>query len=358
MRIVSAQVRPYRLPLRSPLQTARGALEHRRGLLLRLETRGGLVGWGEAAPLPGFSTESLGEASFAMGQVLALLQAAEVPGRAAALPDFLDGLLRETLGYHAIPPTVSFAVELALLDLLARRARCPLAELLDVNACPAVPVSRLVRDPAEAARAVDEGLRSVKIKLGTSDAEACLARVADTRDAVGPEVELRVDANQAWSEHTARALLPALRRLDVAYVEEPLQDPSPQKLAALRGLGAPIAADESVRRPQDLDALLAAEAVDVVVLKPAFLGGVLEPLAMARRAVAAGVDVLVTSALDAAVGRRGALHLAAAVPTRGLRPCGLDTGGLLAEDLGPDAQRVGPALLLGDGHGLGMDARW
>ncbi|MCB9745964.1 MAG: o-succinylbenzoate synthase [Alphaproteobacteria bacterium] len=358
MKILRADFRSYALPLRAPLRTARGELRVRRGLLLRLETRGGFVGWGEAAPLPGHAEESLGEASFAMGQALALLQAADVPSRAAALPEFLLETLHLPLGIGAIPPTVAFAVELALLDLLARRARCPLSELLSPEAAPAVPLSRLVPGPDEARRAVEEGLRSVKIKLSGGPLPEQLARVAATRAAIGPEVELRVDANQQWGAEEAAEALAGLAAHQVAYVEEPLRDPSPEGLAALRGLGAPLAADESLRGPQDLERLIEAEAVDVVVLKPAFLGGPLVSLSMARAAAKAGLGVLVTSALDGAIGRRGALHVAAAVPPAALRPCGLDTGGLLAQDLADEPARQGAMMPVGRGAGLGLDARW
>ncbi|MCB9765274.1 MAG: o-succinylbenzoate synthase [Alphaproteobacteria bacterium] len=348
----SARALPYRLPLTRPLVTSAGTFRVRRGILIRLEDQEGHVAWGEAAPLPGFSAESVGEASFALGQALGVVEGEPPPARVQAITMLLDDIVDAALGHRALPPSVRFGLEQALLDLLAQRKELPVAALLSSEWRRELALSRLVADPDEARAAVDQGLTSVKLKL-TGPVKEAVAHARAVREAVGPDVDLRLDANQGYDLDDARRLLERLRPLRPHCVEEPLRNPDPDGLCALRDAGVPVAADESVRDPRDLGALLSARAIDMVVLKPAFLGGLLPALRLARQASAAGVGVVVTSVVDSAVGRRGAAHLAAAVPPGALQPCGLDTGGWLARDVAGDPVRRGGMWVLDDTPGLG-----
>ena len=177
------EVRPYRLRLRQPLRTARGTYAVREGFVV-LAHEGGLTGRGEAAPLPELGTETLARCA--------------------------DELRRASFAHLPATPAARHAVELALLDQRAQRAGVPLATLLDPRALRAVPVSALLAAQTmpelarEAQRAVAEGFATLKLKVGEDDD---FARAAVVRDAVGPLVKLRLDANGSWSRELA------LRRL-------------------------------------------------------------------------------------------------------------------------------------------------
>ena len=124
-------------------------------------------------------------------------------------------------------------------------------------------------------------------------------------------------------------------------------------LRALRALGVPLLADESARDEDDVARLIDAEAVDGLVLKPMVIGGLQRSLTLAERAAAPGLSVVVTTALDAAIGRAGALHVAAACPQAAVWPCGLDTGGLLERDLFVSDRVIG-GTISPRGPGLGL----
>jgi L-alanine-DL-glutamate epimerase-like enolase superfamily enzyme len=101
--------------------------------------------------------------------------------------------------------------------------------------------------------------------------------------------------------------------------------------------------------------VLAADAADVLVLKPMALGGPDRTLDAARAARDAGADAVVTTTIDGVVARLGALHVAAAVPE--VPACGLATGSLLAEDLAPDPAPVRDgSMAVPGGPGLAGDA--
>jgi L-alanine-DL-glutamate epimerase-like enolase superfamily enzyme len=294
---VALELRPYRLRLREPFQSALGAVDHREGFVVLLR-EDGLTGRGEACIVPELGTESLEECE-----------------RQLRSPD-------------PRTPAARHALELARLDLRAQREGLPLAKLLEPAAAEAVPVSAVLSGDAasSAARAVADGFGTVKLKVGRADD---LARAAAVRAAIGTRLKLRLDANGAWTRDEALARLRQLAPLDVELCEQPTKD-----LLGLEQSPIAVAADELV--PADFEAALARAAV--VVLKPMLLGGVGAALQLARRAVAAGRRVLVTSSIDGAIARAGAAHLAAAVAALGSQPAaGLATGRLLAEDLCADA---------------------
>ncbi len=363
--MLDVAIHPYRLPLRRPFVTSRQTHVERRGWLVAIADGEGQVGWGEAAPLPGHG----GESPAAVPAALAAF------GRAVADPDARRLVLGTPPGWaplHALAqrlmpraddrPCARAAVEGALADLLARRAGLPLARWLSPAARPDVVVNAVVdavapdEAAARAAAAVAAGFGTLKLKL-TTDAAADEARLAAVRAAVGNAVALRGDANGAWGEPEAVARLRALAAFDLAYVEQPVAAADVAALARVRRASdVPIAADEALLAPDGpgLAAVLAAEAADVVVLKPALLGGPAAAWAAAIAAARCGVAVTVTTSLDAAVGRHTALAAAAALESPP-GACGLATGGALAADVGPDlAIAAGRAAIDRAAPGLGF----
>jgi L-Ala-D/L-Glu epimerase len=278
---LSTRTYPYALRLKTPLLTALGPIAGREGWLLRVEDEAGHFGWGEASPLPGFVE----------------------PAAAAA-----------------------HAYDQAVLDLGARRAGVPLWRLLADDAPTRVPVNQLEGEGGP-------GVRCIKLKVG-GDVRADLRRVEALRRRAGGAVALRVDANGAWTLAQALEALPALEALGVELLEQPVAAGAIRELASLRGrTRVAIAADEAVGDLAQARRLIEASAADVFVLKPMRLGGLVPAAAIAAEARAAGVEVVVTTVLEGAIGRAGAVHLAAAVGSRRLAH-GLATGSLLAEDVG------------------------
>jgi o-succinylbenzoate synthase len=171
--------------------------------------------------------------------------------------------------------------------------------------------------------------------------EQDLARVRALRHAAGPDVRLRLDANQEWGVEEALAALRALAPLGLEYVEQPVEADAIADLARVRReSGVAVAADEAVRDPAAARRVLDQEAADVLILKPMVLGGLAAARDVAEAARARGVGVVVTSMIESAVGRAGALHLAASLGPTG-HAHGVATGDLLARDVaaGPSLER-------------------
>ena len=321
-------LRPMRLRFRAPVVTAYGELPERELIELELIGADGVVGVGEAAPLEPYDGVALGAVREALEAYRAVLEA----GEGASGGELLDACRQ-----IADLPQALAAVDLALWDRAGRREGRPVAALLAGDPALRVPVSRLVgalappQAAAEATAAVRAGFRCLKVKVARGDDEARLAAV---RQAIGPDVELRLDANGAWTLEQATEQIGRLARFSPALIEEPVHGPQ-----ALRALSArtqvPLALDESATVPGAIAAGVAA----AVVLKISSSGGISALLARASLARAAGSEVYLGSSFDGPVGVAAALHAAAALAP--LPACGLATLSLFADLEDPFPAREG-----------------
>ncbi len=338
VRVTDLQIRPYALALRRPWVSARGATGVRRGWLLRLDTDRGLRGWGDCAPWPAAGTVS---------PRVAGMQLAWLAGRSAGVP--LGRWLQRVAGLSG---PVRFACEAAALDVLGQLLHRPLRRLLIPRAPDAVPVNAALGplDRAIGRRldaAAERGFRVVKIKLGMRPAAVELAALARLIPGLGG-VALRLDVNGAWSLREARRALARCGRWPLEAVEAPCAGMALPELARWQhAVSYPLALDEEVRR-----AAAVAGAVRRWILKPTVhgLGGVVE---LAERARRAGVQVVLTSTLESAVGLMAVAQAAAALGTANVAQ-GLGTADWLAADTAAFPQTRDGVLRLPGEPGLGV----
>jgi O-succinylbenzoate synthase len=214
----------------------------------------------------------------------------------------------------------------------------PLREWIPINATvPAVSVSQV---PEVLDRFPGAGTAKVKVAERGQSLADDVARVNAVRERV-PIV--RVDANGGWTVAEAAAACAALTADGpLEYVEQPCATVA--ELAELRRLvDVPVAADESIRKAEDPLLVVRSRAADVAVVKVAPLGGVARLLDIARQI---DIPIVVSSALDSAVGMSRGILAAACLPE--LRyACGLGTGGLFVEDVTDSVAPVDGRLPVG-----------
>ena len=312
MALSAIQVQPYRLAFVKPLVTAAGTFSHREGWIVRVRDADGRVGYGDCSPWPGFGS-TLSRVRSHMAELTAL-ESSELP-------------------------EVRSAVACAVSDLEAQRAGVALARWLSPSSRDSAATHALVNDVPSSLAAAGAGFTTLKIKVATDSVAVDCRRVREIREAVGSGIRLRIDANGGWTVRAACEALTAMKDLDLDLVEQPVI--GLDAMARVReATGARIAADEGVTSAESIEQVVKLGAADMVVLKPAFLGGVRATLDLAAHARRAGISVMVTHALESAIGRAHALHLACALADDPV--CGL--GQPLAEDLAnlphPDAGRI------------------
>lgn len=289
--------RRYSLPFRAPVRTAHGVWAEREGVLVRLTDETGRVGYGEAAPIPWFGTETTEE----IERALAELGEWTTDGQLAAVPARL-GCLR-------------FALASALAAAGERReAGGEMAEYLPVAAL--LPAGRTAL--AAIGPKAELGFRTFKWKVGVGDPAEELALLDDVIAALPSGARLRLDANGAWDARVAVRWMERAADRPVEYVEQPCFASAQEGSSAvrraedtLRGLAedfpTPIALDESLVGAGDVERWIAAGWRGVYVVKPALLGDLAPVLA---RLAAAKADVVFSSALETAAGAHAALRAA------------------------------------------------
>lgn len=321
------EVVPYALPFREPYVTARGRLDRRELVLVKLH-EDGLVGLGETTALALRGGDDL----------------AQIVEELRGLEPVADGGLESTRGASM---QALAAIEMAQLDLAGKAQGKPVWQLLGgaraepvecnatLTAGPPAAVARQAK--AWAAR----GFRTFKLKVGT---DGDVEQVAAARAVVPEGARLRVDANGAWSVGEAAAKLAAMGPLELA--EQPVAS-----VAELRELrprtDVPLSADESLVTTADARRLVSV--CRYATVKLAKVGG------LGRAAeIAQELPVYLSSALDGPVGIAAAAHVAQAIPDAGVAH-GLATELLFAETIGRGALLDGPMLQVPDGPGLGVE---
>jgi L-alanine-DL-glutamate epimerase-like enolase superfamily enzyme len=348
MRITSVEAIPYALSFINPYVTARGRLERRELVLVRLRTDQGVEGLGEAVPLSLRGGASLAtvvrEIRESIGPSLVGLDLDPVPSP-ASLPVA-----------EAISAPTAAAIEVAQLDLAAKLAGAPLWRLLGAESVEPVECNAtLVAGPpqavaADAERWLGRGFRTLKLKVGVP---GDVGQVEAVREAAGPEAGIRVDANGVWSPQEAVLRLTAMERHRIELAEQPAGDL--EGLAAVRSQTAvPIAADESVAAPDDAARAVELDACQLTTVKLAKVGG-----PGPAQAIAARLPVYLSSALDGPVGIAAAAHVTQAIRDQGgLAPLahGLATQLLFADTIASvECELRGDLLSLPDAAGLGVE---
>ncbi|MBA0197355.1 o-succinylbenzoate synthase [Pectobacterium brasiliense] len=263
----------YSVPMEAGVVLRNQRLKTRDGLIVRLQD-GERLGWGEIAPLPEFSVETLAEAESA-----ALEQLKSWAAGAA----FSDDL----------PPSVAFGLSCAQAELDQR-----LPQTADYRKAPLCS-----GDPDELFDMLQAmpGEKVAKIKVGLYEAVRDGMIVNVLLEAL-PELKLRLDANRSWTrakaDGFARYVAPSLRSR-IAFLEEPCKTREESREFA-RETGISIAWDESVR---DADFRVEAEpGVSAIVIKPTLVGSLARCQQLVQETHQAGLTAVISSSIESSLG--------------------------------------------------------
>ncbi|SBT65427.1 muconate cycloisomerase [Micromonospora sediminicola] len=350
-----AAVRTHRLsaPLHTPFVTALRRTTTVETLVVEVIDSDGRSGFGEAPQVWQVTGASVAGAEACVRELLAPL----LTGRDA---DDLQARCAQVRGAVVGNESAKAAVDVALHDLAARRLGVPLVRLLGGTAL-RVPtdVTLAAGDAVDLATAAGrrraEGFTVLKLKVGT-DARGDLDRVRSVRAAVGPDVRIRLDANQGWTPREAVRVIRGIEDagLDVELVEQPVYRRDLDGLAWVSDrVDLPILADESVFDVRDLVEVIRRRAADMVNVKLAKCGGLQPARTLLDLAAAHGMGTIVGSMMEGPVGVGAAASLVAAYGTTAVSD--LDAAWWLAwSPVGGGLRYEGSTVLLPDAPGLGI----
>ncbi|MGO4329931.1 mandelate racemase/muconate lactonizing enzyme family protein [Cupriavidus sp. 2TAF22] len=260
--------------------------------LVRLTAEDGSIGLGNIDPSPGYSVETIEQSLLAIRDQLAPL----VQGADAGNPhQVMQRMNAGRAGYL----DAKAAIEMACVDMLARRLDIPVHQYLGGAVVDTVRFNAWIgivppdEAAAEARKWFDRGFRSAKIKVG-GGIEADRDRLTAVREAVGPSMALRADANAGYSVEEAIALGRLLEPIGLQLLEQPVAEDDLAGMAKVRqAIGIPVMADESITDHASLIAVIRANCADIVKLKVMKQGGFLTCRRMLETASAAGMKVVI-----------------------------------------------------------------
>ncbi|HMR93349.1 MAG TPA: dipeptide epimerase [Chitinophagaceae bacterium] len=283
------QVELYKLfiPLKEPFVISLGPIYNAENLVVIIRTKEGITGFGECSPFMSINGESM-DTCFVVGQYFGKLMkgknALDIAARIADMDQLIYG-----------NSSIKSAFDIALYDIAAQHAGLPLYKFLGgddkktIITDYTVSIGEPEKMAADALKIKAEGYPAIKVKLG-KDGKKDVERMTAIRRTVGPDIPLRIDANQGWALQEAIDTLQALAPLDIQHCEEPIARWDFMSLPKVKAASPiPIMADESCGDEHDAERLLQLNACDYFNIKLGKAGGIFKALKIV--ALAAGKNL-------------------------------------------------------------------
>lgn len=315
MNINSIETFRAAIPLHTPFKTALRTVTVAETILVKITCDNGITGWGEAPPTHVITGDSLAGVEFAInGVVKPIIIGASLDQREHIFEMIGKGLIGN---YSA-----KAAVDMALYDCLAQQAGMTLSSFLggykkSIETDYTVSVNTPEEMAHDAKLYVEDGFSLLKVKVGKDLIETDIKRIQTIRKQIGPDVKIRLDANQGWKAKEAVRAIQKMEDLglDIELVEQPV------KASDLEGLrhvtshtDTLIMADESVFTAIDAKKVLETGAADLINIKLMKAGGIHEAIKIAKLAAIYNVECMVGSMIETKIGITAAAHFAASQP--------------------------------------------
>jgi L-alanine-DL-glutamate epimerase-like enolase superfamily enzyme len=321
MKITGIRAREVRIPLlRAYTLSSVGRVAQTRSVVLELFTDQGLVGLGETDPELMFS----GESQFT---VMAMLERHLGPAILGENPLNVENIHARMNAVCLQNHFAKAAVDLACHDLVGKHLETPVMQLMGGVLNERIEVMWSLGSECseanveEAVRRVTEGYRTIGLKMGSLPPDEDVARLRAVRKAVGDDIAIRCDANQAWSVTCAIRTIKRLEDSNICMIEQPVPAWDVEGLARVKAaVNTPVSVDEGLNSPMDALRIIRANAADVFSIKTTKMGGLLPSLKTAAVIQAAGLHVFVNSMIELGISVMSGLSFA--VANSSLFPCG------------------------------------
>ncbi|MFN8487593.1 MAG: o-succinylbenzoate synthase [Caldilineaceae bacterium] len=331
---------PYTLDFKRPAATSRGALTTRQVYFLRAidNEQPGVIGWGECGPMPGLSVDDRPDFREQVQRVCQQINA---------------GVALEAIDLTSLP-SLFFGLETALRDCQAggqqrlyptpfSRGEAPLAThgLIWMN----TPDNVLRQIETKLA----QGFRVIKMKVGALPLDQeCAILAAIRRVHAADQIQLRLDANGAFTPENALETLVRFAEFAIHFLEQPIRPKQWEAMAELCAQSPiPIALDEEligIHKPEQQQALLETIRPQHIILKPSLLGGLAASEAWIKRAESSGCQWWINSMLESNIGLNALCQWTSALDSERIH--GLGTGQLFTNNIPSPLQLNGPLLSL------------
>ncbi|WCJ51905.1 dipeptide epimerase [Lentilactobacillus buchneri] len=311
--IKKIDVQEAAVPLKRPFKTALRTVTTAQTLIVKITASDGKVGYGEAAPTPVITGDTLPSIESAVNDVIG----PKLIGKPLFDSADIKATIDQSMVHNSSPKA---ALNIAVNDLLAQSYGVPLYQLLSghsdhITTDYTVSVGTIEDMITQAQDLITKGFTTLKIKVGDDSEEADLDKIVAIRKAVGPAIQIRLDANQGWHPKQAVAVINRMRELNlnVQLVEQPVKATDFDGLAYVTAnTTTMIMADESIFSIEDAARIISMRGCDIINLKLMKAGGIDNAVKINTLAEAAGIPCMVGSMIESSVSVTAAAHLAAA----------------------------------------------
>lgn len=312
MKITEVRLGRISVPLRTPFKTALRTVSSVEDVIVEIHTDCGRIGYGEAPPTGPITGDTTGAI---IGAIQDHISKAILGRDVDDFEDIMIAVQKSIVGNTS----AKAAVDMALWDLYGQKYGIPVYKMMGgarKNITTDITIS--VNDPETMVKdsliALDRGYDCLKMKVGINP-EMDVARLKAVREAVGNEVTIRIDANQAWTPKQAVKILNSMQDqgLQIELVEQPVHahDLEGMKYVTERSY-VPVLADESLYSPADAATILRMGAADLLNIKLMKCGGLYNALKICTMAEVYGVECMIGCMLEAKISVNAAVHLACA----------------------------------------------
>jgi L-alanine-DL-glutamate epimerase-like enolase superfamily enzyme len=312
VKITDVQYARLDLSLREPYTIAYETVSASTNIILRIKTDTGHEGWGCAAPDQEITGETPEEVIACIEQEAAPLLDGKPPFRIAQVQHLLRQRIPEARSFRAM-------VDMALYDLLARKAGIPLYQLLGgyrdrIETSITIGILPLEETLDKGRQFIQRGFRAIKLKGGLNLAED-IEKVHRLREVLGANAILRFDANQGYTVGEAIQFISDTQKARIEILEQPVSLAKEDELKQVtEHVPIPVMADESIRSLQDAYHLTRHGMIDMVNIKLMKVGGILEAQHINSVAKAGGMEVMVGCFDECELGISAGLHFALSRP--------------------------------------------
>ena len=316
MKITDIETIPIRLPTRRTHQWASLTTPIGVYVIIKVHTDEGLIGLGEAPVLKDWGGDHgkyYGETQQTTVHIINDILTPALKGHDPREFEAIHALMDKSVkGY----PYCKAAIDMSLYDVVGKALNVPAYQLLGglfrdrVNIAHSLGLMEIGRAVDEALQAQAEGVKTIKLKGGV-EPKRDVELVKQMRNALGPEVNICIDANQGYpTVKAAVKITKAMQEYDLLYVEQPVEGID-QMAEVTRRVDTPIMADESAWTPQDAIEIVQKRAADLISLYTTKPGGIFNAKKVAAVAEAAGLKCNVNGSVETGVGNAANIHLAA-----------------------------------------------
>jgi L-alanine-DL-glutamate epimerase-like enolase superfamily enzyme len=365
LKITKVESKIVTIPVKTPYVTSYGVLEAFSNVLVWITTDEGVVGIGEAAYVGGgpVREETPESTKPLIDMYLAPVLTGEDPFDIERIHEKMNRVVPRNLVAKA-------GIDLALWDLMGKSLDLPVYKLLGGAYQREIPVTYTLSMDApekmaeEASLRKSEGYSTVVVKIG-HDPAGDVERLRLVREAVGPAVKIRLDANEGYRPDEAIRVIRKMERYEPEFVEEPVKRWDLEGMAKVtQAVDVPISSDESNSTLESAMKLIQRGAADILNIKVSKNGGLLNCKKIAALADANGIPCLVGGDNTYEITRQACRHLATATPAVqrgfGSEGCGpasqskIDdvTRMVVTYD---DITRMGGHVVVSPGPGLGVE---